>query len=211
MTYTTIRKKVFETVQKAQAANLVRLSAGNISARTDDGHVAITPGGIKYDQLVAGDIAIVNLESRPIDAPRKPSSETPMHTIILRDMPDVGAVVHTHSPYAITFAVLGTPIPTISLELLVCGAPIPVAPWACPGTPEPGHIAVEMFKARAELKVLLLRNHGLLSIGEDLDQAFELAYDAEVGMQIYHQALMAGKPNELTTAQIEEVKRVYSL
>lgn len=204
-----IREQVYETVMKAVKSGLIRLSAGNISARTEDGLVAITPTSIKYDVLRPEQIAIVDLAGRPVDAPYKPSSETPMHTAILKYLPAVGAVCHTHSPYAITFATLGREVPRATLELYMCGAPIPVAPWACPGTAAAGVVTVELFTQRPGLKVCLLRNHGLVAIGKDLEQAFELAYDAEVGMQIYHQARLLGEPELIDEERADQIRRVY--
>jgi len=210
MKYSMIREELYETVIKAKEAGLIRLSAGNISARTDDGLVAITPAGIQYDALQPEDLTIVDLDGKIVDGAKKPSSETPMHTSILKHLPHVGAVCHTHSSYAMTFAAAGLDIPTISLELYVCGAPIPVAPWACPGTPQAGKVTVDIFEQNHTLKVCLLRNHGLVAIGTDLEKAFELAYNAEVGMQTYYQALQLGKPSLLTAAQQEEIRLVYA-
>lgn len=210
MNYTTVREEVYETVMKARAAGLIRLSAGNISARTEEGLVAITPSGIQYDVLRPEEIAIVDLDGKPVDAPRKPSSETPMHTAIYRNLPNVGAICHTHSPYAITFATLGKEVPMISIELFTCGAPIPVAPWACPGTAGAGVVTVEIFRSRPDLKICLLRNHGLVSIGKDLGNAFELALDAEVGMQIYYQTLQIGQPEIMTQDYIDQIRVSYA-
>jgi len=209
MSYEAVRQEVYNTVMKAVDCGLIRLSAGNISARTSDGNVAITPAGIKYDVLTPDQIAIVDLRGNHIDGPCRASSETPMHTAILRNLPEVGAVCHTHSPYAMTFAVLGKEIPLINLELLVCGAPIPVAEWACPGSAGAGEVTVDIFKSRPNLKIMLLRNHGLVAIGKNLGQAFELAFDAEIGAQVYYQALQLGTPATITDAQVEEIFKVY--
>lgn len=209
MKFESIRKAVYDTVMKAQEAGLVRLSAGNISARTEEGYVAITPSGVKYDVLSPEQIAIVDLHGNPIDAPCKPSSETPMHTAILRHLPQVQAICHTHSMFAITFAALEIEVPIINLELYVCGAPIPVAPWACPGTAAAGEITVNLFKSRPGLKVCLLRNHGLVAIGRSLENAFEMAYNAEVGLRTYHQARQLGQPSIISPEQIEQIRAVY--
>ena len=211
MNYTDVRQRLFRVVQKGVAAGLIRGSAGNFSMRTPDGHVAITPAKIKYDQLKPEDIAIIDLDGAHIDGPCKASSETPMHTTILRSLPHSGAVCHTHSPFAMTFAVVGQELPMVNTELLVCGAPIPVAVWACPGSAAGGEVAVEFFKARPELKVVLLRNHGAVSMGEDIDQAFEYAYDVEISAQVYYQALQIGNPIVITSAQVREVFDIYSL
>jgi ribulose-5-phosphate 4-epimerase/fuculose-1-phosphate aldolase len=207
--YSLIREQIIETVRKAQAAGLVRLSAGNFSARTEDGNIAITPGAIHYDRLQPGDIAVVDLDGNPVDCPRLPSSETPMHTAIYRALPEVGAICHTHSPYAIAFAMLGEDVPLGNLELYACGAPIPVCPWACPGTPQAGQAVVAALQSRPGLKAVLLRSHGLVAVGRDLAQAFEMAYDAEVGMQAYHRARQVGSPLEINSQQRDEIRRIY--
>ena len=123
MKYKIIREELYETVMKAKEAGLIRLSAGNISVRTNDGLVAITPSSIKYDVLKPEDLIVVDLDGNIVDGDKKPSSETPMHTAILNHLPDVAAVCHTHSPYAITFAVAGIEVPTASVELFAVGAP----------------------------------------------------------------------------------------
>lgn len=209
MDYSEIRQEVLVIVQKSVATGLVRLSAGNFSMRTPDGYVAITPSGIKYDKLTADQIAIVDLDGKHIDGPCKASSETPMHTSILCNLPEVGAVCHTHSPYAMTFAVVNQEIPMVNTELLVVGAPIPVAEWASPGSTKGGEVTVDTFRARPELKVMLLKNHGLVSIGQNLDQAFEFAFDAEIAAQVYYQALQIGQPIVLTPTQVQEVFDIY--
>lgn len=209
MKFETIRQEVYTTVMKARDAGLVRLSAGNISARTQEGYVAITPSGIKYDVLQPEQIAIVDLHGNPVDAPCKPSSETPMHTAILRHLPEVQAICHTHSMFAITFAMLKLEVPVVNLELYVCGAPVPVAPWACPGTAAAGDITVDIFKSRPGLKVCLLRNHGLVAIGKSLEHAFEMAYNAEVGLRTYYQARQLGQPSIIGAEQIEQIRAVY--
>lgn len=210
MDYSGVRAEVFEFIQKAVKEGLTRASAGNFSIRTEDGNMAITPAGVGYDVLRAEEIAIVDLNGNHVDGPKRASSETPMHTSIMRHLPNVGAICHTHSVYAMTFAVLGKEIPMINLELLMCGAPIPVAKWACPGSEAGGEVTVDTFKQRPELKAMLLRNHGLVTIGANLKEAYSHALDAEVGARVYFQALQIGKPVELTADQVQEVYDVYS-
>ncbi len=211
MTYMDVRQQLFLIVQKAVATGLVRNSTGNFSMRTPNGYVAITPSSIKYDQLKPEEIAIVDLDGEHVDGPCNASSETPMHATILRNLPHVGAVCHTHSPYAMTFAVVGQEIPMVNTELLVCGAPISVAKWTTPGTAAGGEVAVDIFKARPELKVMLLRNHGTVAIGENIDQAFAHAYDVEIAAQVYYQALQVGKPIVITPEQAQEIYDLYRL
>lgn len=210
MKYKAIREQLLDTVVKATDVDLIRLSAGNISTRTEDGLVAITPSGIKYRGITLEDMSIVDLDGKLIEGIR-PSSETPMHTAIYRSLPNVNSICHTHSTFAITFAMLGEDIPMANLELVVCGAPIPVAPWASPATAKAGEVTVKIFKSRPELKAILLRKHGLVTIGTNLDQAFDTAFNAEVGFQTYHQALQIGKPKPITNQQFAEIKAAYNM
>jgi len=204
-----IREKLLETVVKANKVDLIRLSAGNFSARTGNDLIAITPSGVKYHQMKVDDVPVVDLDGHLVEG-ITPSSETPMHTAIYRNLPEVGGICHTHSSYAVTFAMLGEEIPPANIELFACGAPIPVAPWACPGTPKGGEVTVEIFRSRPDLSVVLLRKHGLIAIGRDLDRAFEMVFNAEVGLRSYHQALLVSKPQPLTDSQLEEIKAAYS-
>ena len=172
--------------------------------------MAITPSGITYDKLTPEQISIITPEGELVDGP-KPSSEIALHTALLRARPEVGAVFHTHSPYAMTFSVLGQEIPVILTEILVNGGPIPVTPWVSPGSAEAGVVALATFDQHPGQKALLLRNHGGLTIGSNLTHAFNLAYNLEIGARVYYQALSIGTPNVLSEAQIQEVHDIYNM
>ena len=210
MPYQDERKQLLKTVQQAYKVDLIRMSAGNISTRTANGFVAITPSGIKYRYMKAEDISIVDLEGNLVEGP-KPSSETPMHTAIYRNVPRVESICHTHSIYGMVFAMLQEDIPLMNIELMVCGAPIPVAPWAAPGTAKAGEVTVDLFLSRSELSVILLRQHGLVAIGNSLNQAYDKAYNAETGLEIYYKSLLLGTPQPFTRDQINEIKEVYGI
>jgi L-fuculose-phosphate aldolase len=160
--------------------------------------------------MTEDDISIIDMDGKLIEG-RQPSSETPMHTAIYEQIPRAKAICHTHSVYAMVFAQLEEDIPLISIELMVCGAPIPVAPWATPGTMQAGIAAVETFQARNELKVMLLRKHGLVAIGENLNEAYQMAANAETGMEIYHKARQLGEVKPFSEDQIKEIQEVYGL
>jgi ribulose-5-phosphate 4-epimerase/fuculose-1-phosphate aldolase len=100
-------------------------------------------------------------------------------------------------------------IPLMSIEILVCGGPIPVAPWATPGTAKAGEVAVRIFQKQQDLRVLLLRKHGLLAIGNSLDQAYSMAANAEVGMEIYYKTRLVREPHAFSPAQLKEIREIY--
>ena len=205
------REQVYETAYRLYNSGLIRLSAGNISLRGKYDNIAITPSGIWYEYMEPEDVVIIDLEGHIVDAKsgRKPSSEWALHSAIYLTMPEVKAIVHTHSIYALVFASLVKEIPPISIELIPAGGTIPVAPYAPAGTPEVGHGAAAIFQSQPGLKGLLLQNHGLVTIGKTLDEAFEYALDIETAAQAYHLALQIGQPVTLTDDQIDDFFRYH--
>ena len=213
MKYANARQKVHQTAVLLNTRNLIRLSAGNLSYRTRDGNLAITPSGVAYDLMTPEDIVIIDLEGTIVDAQggRKPSSEFLLHTTVLTNLPDVQAVVHTHPVYAITFAALARELPPICIELLITGGPIPVAPYTTPGTKAVGTEVVNIFQERPELKGCLQKNHGLVTIGETLEEAYAYAVDIETGAQIYYQAIQIGEPGTIPQADVDLIRHQYNL
>ncbi len=158
----------------------------------------------------ADDISLVDLHGNSIAGP-PPSSETPMHLAIYREISRASGICHTHSKYAMVCAMLGAEIPIMCIELLVCGAPIPVAPWAAPGSTEAGQVAVKTFQSRENLQVMLLRQHGLLAIGSSLEQAYNLAVNAETGLEVYYKTSLLGEVKSFTPEQINQIRDVYGI
>jgi L-fuculose-phosphate aldolase len=206
--YREYKSQLIEYVNYACEDGLIRLSAGNFSLRIDNDLIAITPGGLFYRSMEEDDISIIDLEGNQIEGPR-PSSETPMHTAIYRNVPRAKSICHTHSKYAMICAQLEDTIPLMSIEILVCGGPIPVAPWATPGTQKAGEVAVRIFQKQEDLQVLLLRKHGLVAIGNSLDQAYSMATNAETGMEVYFMTRLLREPHVLSPAQLKEIRKVY--
>jgi ribulose-5-phosphate 4-epimerase/fuculose-1-phosphate aldolase len=132
-----------------------------------------------------------------------------MHTTIYKNMPNVNAVVHTHSPHALAFAVVGRSIPVISTEGLAVHGPIPVAEWSCPGTEAQGWAAMRAMQGPPSVTGTLLKNHGVLATGANLSQAHATACRIEIAAKVYFLALQIGSPDILTDEQIKEIRRVY--
>lgn len=210
MKFMKLREQVYRTTMDLCEVGLIRLSAGNVSACQQASQVAITPSGMLYSIMRPRDIVVVDLDGQLIDGELIPSSETPMHTALYSRLPHVGAIIHTHPPYAMAFAATGVEIPIICLEILNVGGPVPVAPYACPGSRMAGLIASECFLSHPALTALILRNHGLVAIGENLKQAFQSSFNCEIGAQVYYTALQTGHPPvSLTEEQIDEIHQVY--
>lgn len=209
MLYETTRKALLKTVLKLHEKDFIQLNSGNVSVRASEEHLAITPTGVSYDDIHAKDVVIIDLNGTTIEGSLKPSSETPMHTTVYKNMPDVKAVVHTHSPYALAFATVGRGIPVISTEGLAIRGPIPVAQYACPGTEAQGWAAIKAMQGPPSVTGTLLKNHGVLATGTDLSRAYAAACRIEMAAKIYLLAFQIGDPVILTDEQIKEIKRVY--
>jgi L-ribulose-5-phosphate 4-epimerase len=209
MLYETIRQKIVETSRALHRAGLIPLTSGNVSARASAEHVAITPRGVPYELLTPEDVVVVGLDGRVVEGNRTPSSETPMHTYLFRNSSKVNAVVHSHSVHSIAFSVVGRGIPIVSLEGVIVKGPVPVTDYACPGTEKQGQVALKALQGPPEVAGVLLRNHGLLAVGADLDKAYQIAYRIELSAHIYFLAMQLGTPVALTDAQLDEIRSVY--
>jgi ribulose-5-phosphate 4-epimerase/fuculose-1-phosphate aldolase len=169
--------------------------SGNLSMFDEEsGVMVITPTSLPYDEMQADDIVCINLDGKPIDDKhtRKPSSEWPMHAVVYKEQPHIKAIIHTHSPYATSFALSGTNIPLVLIEMKpILGGDVKVAEFAPPGTAEVGQSAVKALKGR---HVCLMESHGALAVGETLNQAYIRAACLEEVAKIYSIALSNGLP-----------------
>ena len=209
MLYEEARKALLKCVLRLYQKGLIQLNSGNVSVRVSDEHLAITPTGISYDDMSEEDLVVIDLNGGAVEGKYKPSSETPMHTTVYKNMPDVKAIVHTHSPFALAFATVGRSIPVISTEGLAVRGPIPVADYACPGTEAQGWAAIKAMKGPPYVMGTLLKNHGVLVTGASLSHAYSIACRIEMAAKVFSLALQIGEPDVLTDDQIKEIRSVY--
>ena len=188
------KEKIVSISQKMYHEGLVAATSGNISYYDRKiGSVYITPSSIPYDELTAEDIATLDVDGNQTDGPKAPSSEWQMHLQVYRSMPEINAIVHTHSVFATSFAVVRQPIDLILIEMDgYLGGSIPLADFAPPGTIELGDTAVQAL--RKNHTTCLLSNHGALAVGDDLDDAYTKAVYLEDAAKIYYYAKNLGTP-----------------
>jgi L-ribulose-5-phosphate 4-epimerase len=200
-----LRQEVVSVGRMLHAEGLVTLTWGNLSARDpNSGLVAIKPSGMFYHEITAGDVVVLSPEGTVVDGARKPSSETPMHLHIYRSRPEVMAVVHTHSPYATAIGVLCLEIPLVIGELAnAVGGAVRTAAFASEGTEELGRSAVKALEGR---NAVLLQNHGVVTVGPDLRDAFFSAVVTEDAARVFWLARSIGKP---TVIPDEEAARLH--
>lgn len=201
------REAVSAVGRRLLEEGLTKATGGNVSARTDDGTVAISPSGVPYPEIDAEDVPVVSLEGDQRRGTLAPSSETPMHTTIYERRPEVGGIVHSHSPYASTFAVLDEPIEGTHYLVAQAGTEIPVAGYAPPGSAELGRLAAETLGT--EYDACLLRNHGVVTVGETPEAALEVAVIVEYVARVHYQASTIGDPEPMADADLEELRGIF--
>jgi L-fuculose-phosphate aldolase len=201
------------TERRAIVEHAPRLAAltpgrtGNCSVRSGDAF-AVTPTGVPYDAFDAEDVPVVGVDGERRGDGMKPSSEVPMHAAIYR-REDVGAIVHTHSPWTTTLAISGEELPPIHYMIVAVGKRVPVAEYARYGTAELAENVVEAMRD-AEASAAILRSHGLVVTGPDLPTAIENTVHVESLARIYLTARAAGfEPTELTDEQLEAVLEAF--
>ena len=195
------RELVAEYGRKLSAAGLCPGTSGNISIfEPGSGLMAISPSGMDYFATRAEDVVVLDTEGRSVDSTRRPSSEWGLHAAFYRAKPEVRAVVHTHSVYCTTFAVLGEPIRAVHYAMADAGVnAVPCAPYCTFGTPELAEMAV---KACTHGNAVLLANHGLVAFGKDLKKAYNIAGNMESLAKTQWQCMCAGEPKYLDDEQM---------
>lgn len=198
------RELVVEYGKKMSAARLSTGTSGNISIyNAEKGLVAISPSGMDYFSTTPEDVVIMDLSANVVDGKRKPSSEWALHTAFYKRKPHARAVVHTHSMFCTTMAVLGEPIRAVHYVIGDAGAAeVPCAPYQLFGTEALADAAMEVC---GKSNAVLLGNHGLVCCGGDIRSAYSLACNLEYVAELQYRAMSIGKPNVLTEEQMAEV------
>ena len=187
------RNRIVEFSQRAFSQRLFAGTSGNLSVYLrDEDRLFITPSCIRYETMTAEDVMVIRLDGTVIEGKHRPSSEWRLHTAVYRAYPEIGAVVHTHSPFATAYAVNRMPIAAALTEMFpFLGGAVECAPYAAPGTPEVGEYAVPLLKGKGGC---LIANHGVLAIGKDMEQAYIRAEYIEDAAKVYSIAKTIGTP-----------------
>ncbi|MDH4209506.1 MAG: L-ribulose-5-phosphate 4-epimerase [Anaerolineae bacterium] len=203
-----LREEVWKLNLELPRHNLVVWTSGNVSGRDfGSGLVVIKPSGVPYDELTPHDLVIVDLDGRVVEGDFEPSVDTATHLYIYRRRPDVGGVVHTHSPYATSFAALGRPIPVYLTAIAdEFGGPIPVGDYAKIGGEEIGR---EIIRSIGESPAILMKNHGVFTVGLTPQAAVKAAVMVEDAAKTVHLALLLGQPDLIPEEEVARAHRRY--
>lgn len=189
--------------------NLVAWTSGNVSGRDPGtGYVVIKPSGIEYNDLRAEMLVVVDMDANVMEGSLKPSSDVHSHLYIYRHRSDVGGVVHTHSRYATAFAAVGKPIPPVLTAIAdEFGGPIPCGGFALVGDEAIGKVVVESIGSSP---AVLLKNHGVFTIGKDARAAVKAAVMTEDAAATVWLAMQIGEPESISPEDVAKLHERYT-
>lgn len=204
-----LKRQVVYYSKKMVRNDLTTGTSGNISVMDRKQNlIAITPSGMDYELLEPIDIPIIDTRGNVVEGDRKPSSEQLLHLEVYKKRNDVNAVIHTHSSFATTLATINQPIPVLLAEVAaMAGGEITVAPYTIFGTQEFAQVSVD---ALGNKPAVLLQNHGVLSVGENLHKTMVTAMDVEEAAKIFLYTKMANeKPTFIPKEDIQVLYTNY--
>ena len=205
-----IRQLVADLHAELPRNELVVWTAGNVSARVPGADLlVIKPSGLSYDQITADAMVVTDLSGNLVEGSLSPSSDTAAHAYVYQHMPHVGGVVHTHSTYATAWAARDEPIPCV-LTMIAdeFGGEIPVGPFAMIGDDSIGRGIVETLSGHRSPAVLM-RNHGVFTIGKDAKAAVKAAVMCEDVARTVHIARQIGTPVPIAQPDIDSLYARY--
>ncbi|MFC0032663.1 L-ribulose-5-phosphate 4-epimerase [Micromonospora chaiyaphumensis] len=205
-----LRENVARLHAELTRYGLVAWTAGNVSARVPGQNLmVIKPSGVDYDDLAPENMVVCDLDGVVVEGDFAPSSDTAAHAYVYRALPEVGGVVHTHSAYATAWAARGEPIPChLTAQADEFGGEIPVGPFALIGGDDIGKGIVATLAGHRSPAVLM-RNHGVFTIGRDARAAVKAAVMCEDIARTAHLARALGAPLPIAPADVDALYDRY--
>jgi L-fuculose-phosphate aldolase len=204
VTHGSARRELLGAARELSTSGLAasRSTSGNLSTRIKTG-LLITPTGVRYEVMAAGDLVELDSQGLPRAGQLAPSSEWRFHRDIYRSRPEAKAIVHAHPPFATALACLRRGIPAFHYMVAVAGgADVRCADYATFGTPELSRNAVTALEGR---RACLLANHGIIAFGDTIAKALALAIEVEHLAAQYCRAVQIGTPVILDAAEMARV------
>jgi L-ribulose-5-phosphate 4-epimerase len=199
--YENEKKEILKTALQLKEYRLIALSGGNVSLRNSEGYILVTPSGMIYEYMVPGDILVLDIDGNIIEGTRKVSVDTEAILYILKNMPEVDAVIHTHQVYASAVGLVEDELPAAVTTLPnACLGPVNVAPYTSAASLEMGIATVEHIGDR---RAVILKNHGVVTVGKTLKEALYAAVYLEDAAKTYIMAKAIGTPAILDKEQVE--------
>lgn len=197
------RNAIVEYGRKLITAQLTTGSGGNLSLyNRAQGLLAIKPSGVDYFEMRPEDVVVMDIDGCVVEGDLAPSSETRFHLALLRNRPDINAVVHTHQVYATTIACMRWELPAVHYLVGFSGNKVPLADYATFGTQE---LSDNILRAIGSYNACLMANHGIVTVGATLAAAFAAAEELELVSRLYYQTRCMGEPAILPDSEMEVI------
>ncbi len=196
-----LRERVLLANLALPAEGLVTWTSGNVSGRDPETNLmVIKPSGVLFQDLTAEDLVVLDMDGKVVEGERGPSSDTATHLWVYRNRPDVHGLVHTHSNYATAFAAVNRPIPPVLTAIAdEFGGPIPCGGYASIGGKEIGE---EILRSIGKSCAILMKNHGVFTIGPTVEKALKAAIMTEDVAKTVWLAMQIGTPDELSAEEV---------
>ncbi len=204
-----LREETYRLNLELPRHGLVAWTSGNVSVRDpESGLIAIKPSGLRYEELTPEKMVILDRDGKVLEGNLKPSSDTASHLYIYRHRPDLCGVVHTHSAYATAFAAVGQPIPVVLTAIAdEFGGPVPCGRFALIGGEEIGKAVIEVI---GESPAVLLKNHGVFTVGKTGEAAVKAAVMVEDIARTVWIARQLGTPDEILPDDVSKLHYRYT-
>ena len=195
------KRELLDSCLMMKEYKLISLTGGNISVRLGD-HYLVTPSGMLYEKMDINDFVVVDKEGKVVEGERKASSDLAALIYIFDKMPGVNAIIHTHQPYATAIGMNNDSLPACMVTLIdACHARVNVAPWTKSSDIGMGQLFVKYV---GDASALIMKHHGVITIGKDLEEALYSAVYLEEGAKTYCIARIMGSVPELTDQEIAD-------
>lgn len=199
------REELLKACLKLKEYKLISLTGGNISMRLDDNTFLVTPSGMLYEEMIPDDICVIDKDGNLLEGIRKPSSDTSALLYMFEKRKDINAIIHTHQPYATAIGLNNDVLPDCLVTLIdACKTSINVAPWTRSSDIGMGKLAIDYL---GQSNAVIMKHHGVITIGKDLEEALYAAIYLEEGAKTYCIARIMGDVPDISP----EEKRLEAL
>lgn len=201
------KREIIDAALEIKRSGLISLSGGNVSVRKENGHVLVTPSGMSYETMKEKDIVVLTLDRERVEGTLRESVDTEAILYIYKNMPEINAVIHTHQPFATAAGLIGDVLPAAVTTLAnVTLGPVNVAPYCSPASIDMG---IQTVKYIGERRAVILKHHGVVTVGPTLKDALYAAVYMEDAAKTYLFAKAAGEPRIMTDEQTRQAVEVH--
>jgi L-ribulose-5-phosphate 4-epimerase len=205
--YESEKREIINAGLALKEYNLIALSGGNVSMRLSNGQLLVTPSGMAYDGMVEDDVVVMDIDGNVVEGGRRPSVDSLALLHIYRKMDRVNAIIHTHQVYATAISLVFDKVPNAVTTLAnACAGEVNVAPFSSAASLQMG---VETVDHIGDSNAVILKNHGVITVGGSLKEALYAAVYLEDAVKTYFVAKSMGEPTLLTDEQFKEAVEVF--